>query len=62
MEYDKDHGINLRRRAPVDKYKKPWNFIRIFEILGIGHNTVNQDIEGIYQNTSIQKQQDSYEN
>jgi Mn-dependent DtxR family transcriptional regulator len=50
LEYEKYHGINLTDKGNniADTIRKKHGILlEFFEILGIGHETANQDIEGL---------------
>ena len=50
LEYEKYHGINLTQKGTqLAEAIKPKHgiLLEFFEILGIGHDTANQDAEGI---------------
>jgi Mn-dependent DtxR family transcriptional regulator len=50
LEYEKYHGINLTQKGNqlADTIKQKHGILlEFFEILGIGHDTANQDAEGI---------------
>ena len=50
MEYEKYHGINLTvkgNQIAEGIRQKHGILLEFFEILGIGHETANQDVEGI---------------
>jgi len=50
LEYEKYHGINLTQKGSqtADTIRKKHGILlEFFEILGIGHETANQDAEGI---------------
>lgn len=50
LEYEKYHGINLTHKGTqlADTIKQKHGILlEFFEILGIGHDTANQDAEGI---------------
>ena len=50
LEYEKYHGINLTSKGiqlAETIRQKHGILLEFFEILGIGHETANQDIEGI---------------
>ena len=50
LEYEKYHGINLTRRGiqvAESVRQKHGILLEFFEILGIGFDTANEDIEGI---------------
>ncbi len=50
LEYEKYHGINLTAKGNqiADGIRQKHGILlEFFEILGIGHETANQDVEGI---------------
>ena len=50
LEYEKYHGINLTDKGNhlADSIRQKHGILlEFFEILGIGHETANQDVEGI---------------
>ncbi len=50
LEYEKYHGINLTDKGNniADTIRKKHGILlEFFEILGIGHETANQDVEGL---------------
>jgi Mn-dependent DtxR family transcriptional regulator len=50
LEYEKYHGINLTQKGiqiAGNIRQKHSILLEFFEILGIGHETANQDVEGI---------------
>ncbi len=50
LEYEKYHGINLTDKGNhlADSIRQKHGILlEFFEILGIGHDTANQDVEGI---------------
>jgi Mn-dependent DtxR family transcriptional regulator len=50
LEYEKYHGINLTAKGNqlADNIRQKHGImLEFFEILGIGHETANQDVEGI---------------
>ncbi len=50
LEYEKYHGINLTEKGnhlAESIRQKHGILLEFFEILGIGHETANQDVEGI---------------
>lgn len=50
LEYEKYHGINLTAKGNqiADGIRQKHGILlEFFEILGIGHDTANQDVEGI---------------
>ena len=50
LEYEKYHGINLTAKGNqvADTIRQKHGILlEFFEILGIGHETANQDVEGI---------------
>ena len=50
LEYEKYHGINLTNKGNhlADTIRQKHGILlEFFEILGIGHETANQDVEGI---------------
>ena len=50
LEYEKYHGMNLTDKGNniADTIRKKHGILlEFFEILGIGHETANQDVEGI---------------
>ena len=50
LEYEKYHGINLTQKGSQlagSIRQKHGILLEFFEILGIGHDTANQDAEGV---------------
>ena len=50
LEYEKYHGINLTQKGSqvADTIRQKHGIlVEFFEILGIGHDTANQDAEGV---------------
>ena len=50
LEYEKYHGINLTDKGNhlADSIRQKHGILlEFFEILGVGHDTANQDVEGI---------------